>query len=257
MTKPIPKNASPVFHARGHHLDSKAVDHLLTLLGYPNYDLRQEALDNQLPGFQVEKAEPGAPLILKRQKISAGTAKKMDLGAVIYSIELALGFYVYGSTHLDEIPRAADYCNIFESLRVDAVDLLAVLCGLGGYYREQFEIQGKSVYSIEHSLISLIGVCEAVKKDMKGRSSKGSRVNRALILVIKKLLQIFRSTALSRTKGNEIKFVKFALVEAKIVKPLPANKDVPVDQRDIDFTKKVARYINQADKNTDPMPSRF
>lgn len=257
MPKPIPKNASPVFHVRGHHLDSEAVDHLLTLLGYPNYDLRQEALDNQLPGFQVEKAEPGAPLILKRQKISSGTVKKMDLGAVIYSIELALGLYVYGSTHIDEIPRAADYCNIFESLRTDAVDLLAGLSNLGGYYRDQFEIKGESIYSIEQSLASLIGVCEAVKNDMTGKSSKGSRINRALILTIKELLRIFRANAILSAKDNKINFLKFALVEAKIVKPLPANKDTPSEQRDIDFTKKVARYIYQADKSTDPMPNRF
>lgn len=257
MPQPIPKRASPIFHTRGHHLESNTVSHLLTLLGYPDYDLRQEALDHQKPGFQVDKAEPGAPLILKRQPPNSERIAKNDLGAVIRSIELALGLYVHGSIHLDEIPRAADYCNNFEPLRTDAFELLGKLSGLGGYYREQFEIKGENIYSIEQSLVSLIGVCETVINDMKGQSSKGARVNRALIVTIKELLRIFRSNACASAKNNEINFVKFALVKAKILKPLPANKDIPVDQREIDFTKKVARHINQADKSTVPSPSTF
>jgi hypothetical protein len=257
MTKPIAKNASPVFHIRGHQLRSVTVSKLLTLLGFPDYDLQQEALNHQLPGYRVENSETGDPLILNRQTENTEGLAKNDLGSVIRRVELALGLYVEGYKHLDQIPRAADYLNTFQSLRVDALGLLVRLVGLGGYYRDQFEIKGENIHSIEQSLASLVGVCEAVQNDMKGQKSKGAPVNRALIVTIKELLKIFRASAVLLTKGNEIEFVKLALVDAKILKPLPANKDKPSDQQEIDFTKKVARYISQADKSIVPMPKRF
>ncbi len=257
MPQPIPKRASPTFTIRGHALKSETVNHLLSLLGYPDYDLRQEALDHQLPGFQVEKAEPEAPLILKRQSSSSEGAAKKDLGAVIRSIELALGIYVEGSIHLDEIPRAADYRVIFKSLQGDAIKLLGSLGSLGGYYRDQFALKGAEIHDIELAIASLVDVCTAVQNDMKGQSSKGARVNRALIVTIKKLLRIFRSNASASAKSNEIEFVKLALVDARIEKPLPATPNAPLEQLDIDFTRKVARYIRQADKSTDPMPRQY
>jgi hypothetical protein len=257
MPKPIPKRASPTFTIRGNSLKSETVNHLLTLLGYPDYDLRQEALEHQLPGFQVDTADPGAPLILKRQPPNLEGVAKKDLGAVVRSIELAIGLYVDGSIHLDEIPRAADYSRIFKSLQDDALKLLIGLTGLGGYYRDQFALKNVEIHNIELAMRSLIDVCTAVQKDMKGQSSKGAPVNRALIVTIKELLKIFRSNACASAKRNEVNFVKFALVEAKILKPLPANKDNPAEQREIDFTKKVARHINQADKSTVSTPRRI
>jgi hypothetical protein len=202
MPKPIPKNASPIFHVRGHSLGSQSVARLLDLLGYENYDLRQEALDHQLPEFQVEKAESGAPLVLKRQPSSSEGAAKKDLGAVILSIELALGLYVEGSKHLDEIPRAADYDLIFSSLQVDANKLLGGIAGLGGYYRDQFALKGADIHKIEMAIASIVDVCTAVQNDMKGQSSKGTRANRALMITIKELLRIFRSNATTNATTN-------------------------------------------------------
>ena len=266
MPKPKPKGASPVFHSRPHHLKPETVTKLLSCLGYPNYDLHQEALDHQMPGWQVKKSEVGAPLILEPKPLKTTDEQPKDLGAVIRGIELALGLYVSSAKHLDEIPRPADYKNAFTPLKQQSVTLLSGLCGLGGYYRDLFAFKGEDIYALEKSLISLIGVCEAVQKDMEGKTSKGAKIDRAFGVSISLLLRLYREHAKSANKSDEAEFVKTALLDARILKPLPEkstgigkNKKIEIteEERLIDFDKKIKRFIRQADKTPVEPPQHF
>jgi hypothetical protein len=244
MPRPKPKTASPTFLAYPHTLSDGAREKLLDLLGYPGFDLRQEAIDRQMPGHRVRRSEPGAPLLLVKDP-DADKRPRTDLGMAILKIEGALGLFVDGAQHLDNIPRPADYVATFKRLRTKAADLLNDVTGTSGYFQDQFQLKGADLHAIETALAVMLDTSNKVLREFEGKSSKGARKNNALCEVIRRLRKVFRDNYSGPRTGRvkrgafqfkgeeerrELEFVKTALVDARII--MPAYRELPRLLRD-------------------------
>ena len=155
-----------------------------------------------------------------------------DPGKIILTIETALGGYLGGYPHLDDIPRPADYVATFKPLYRDVNKLINTLCQLHGYYKKQLELKGVVSHKIAQELASLLDAANAVVKDFENHPSKGARKENALIATVRQLRSIFRDHYAGprdsrRTQGavkyladwekRELEFVKVALRDANIV----------------------------------------
>ena len=112
----------------------------------------------------------------------------------------------------------------------------------------------------------MLGVCEAVQNDMKGKTSKGTTIERARTVTITQLLSLYREHAKAPNISGEADFVKTALMETKKIVPHAVQfkvfngkkvVDIPEQQRLIEFDKEIKRLIRHADKAKIEMPRRF
>lgn len=231
MPRVKPTKAAPVFHARGHSLSDGAKDKLTELLGFGKVDFLAESIRRQMPGMRLLRSEPGEPLLLEPDPdFKSGTS--VDVGKIILDVQDALGLYIHGQTHLDNVPRSAHYVAAFKPVHKDALALLTLLNGWTEYYRDQFALNGVDIYAIETALGSLMVVASKVVKENQGRSSKGAKRNTALTEVIRRLRRIFRAAYRGKVTGrnrqgafqfkaaeekSELEFVEMALLDAKII----------------------------------------
>ncbi|MGH8627512.1 MAG: hypothetical protein ACREYC_20325 [Gammaproteobacteria bacterium] len=217
MPRPKPSKALPSFYSRGHKLSDRARNKLIELLGYGKVDLFEESVRHQLPGMKILERKPGAPLRLTRDPNPQAPAPGKDVGKIILDIETALGIYVDGYQHLDDVPRPADYVAIFEPIYRDATKLLNTVGQLHGYYSEQLRLKGVIPHKIAQELASLVDAANAVVKDFENRSSKRAPKKNALTATIRKLRCIFRDHYEGprddrRRRGAwELEFVEVAL----------------------------------------------
>lgn len=214
-----------------HTLTDGARDKLLDLLGFPGFDLRQEAIDHQMLGYKFVRKDPGAPMILAKVS-SAAKRPKTNLGTALLHVESALGLFVHGAHHLDNIPRPADYVATFKRLRTKAANLLNDVAGTSGFFRDQFQLKGADLHAIERSLAVIADTSNKVLKEFEGKSSKGARKNTALCEVVRRLRKVFRDNYAEPITGRkthggfqfagaeekrELEFVKTALLDARII----------------------------------------
>lgn len=203
MPRPKPKRAEPTFVVHSHQLSAKAKSNLLKLLGHDGYDLLQESVDHQLPGMEITERELAAPLRLKRSAKPISTKPQLNLGKAIMGIEAALGLYVNGAVHIDEIPRPADYVSAFKPIEKQTAKLLNMVDGLGGYFSNQFAVKGVDQYSIQAKLIELQTFASNVVGDFNKLSSKGAKKNDALAEVVRRLRTVFRNYYRGQTTGRK------------------------------------------------------
>ncbi|MDA0577491.1 MAG: hypothetical protein O3B24_05270 [Verrucomicrobia bacterium] len=187
---------------------------MLMLLGYDVKSLTAA----ETPGYRVVKREPGAPLLV--EKIPEQETPPNDPFEAIRVVEIAIGLYIDGAQHLDNIPRPSDYRVAFQPVGRSAFKLLNTIKEWSNYYREQITKRGKNICEMERALEALVEVSAAVLREMGGKSSKGAGKKFALIEVIRWLRLAFRnhyqgkSSAMKRT---EREFVEFALLAGKII----------------------------------------
>jgi len=172
----------------------------------------------ETPGYRVVKREAGAPLQAK--KIPKPDTPSNDPFEAIRMVEIAIGLYIDGAQHLDNIPRPSDYRVAFQPVGRSASKLLNTIEEWSDCYRDQFTSRGKDISEIERALETLSDVSDAVMKEMAGKSSKGAGKKVALPEVIRLLRLAFRnhyqgkSSAMKRT---ELEFVEHALLAGKII----------------------------------------
>lgn len=232
MTKPKQKKAEPVFLAHSFSLRDEAKSKLIELLGFSDVDPLDDSVRRQLPGKKIVRRKPGAPLILGHDPDGTADETGPDVGMAILKIEAALGLYVYGAVHIDEIPRATDYVNAFKPIGKRAAELLNMLHGLGGYFSDQFTVKRADQDAIEAALMELLQVANSVVKDFEALPSKGAKKNNALAEVVRRLRRIFRDYYQGPVDGRrksgafqyraekekrELDFVKTALLDARII----------------------------------------
>lgn len=230
MPRPKPKNVSPTFISRGHPLSDEVQTELIGLLGFGKVDLLEETVRRQHPGMKILSREPGAPLQLVRDPDFVPSTGP-DMGKIILDLERALGLYVHGREHLDNIPRAADYREVFRPIRRAALKLFGTLNNLSEYHREQIDSRGAKFQELRSALGLLAGVSADIVNDFRGKSSAGRGENRALMETIGRLRGIFREyyrgprtahgasgavTSRSIEEEPEEQFVRTALDGAKI-----------------------------------------
>lgn len=227
MPRPKPKTASAVFFARAHSLSDTQKNQLLELLRYDADSLKAA----EIPGYQVLKREPGAPLLVAKVPKSDAPIKN-PYDAILY-VESALGLGVEGAQHLDNIPRPADYREAFRPVGRTAWKLLNTLTSWTEYFCGQFTLRGQDIHEVERALAILVDVSAAVTRDMAGKSSKGARKQNALTEVIRRLRRTFRDyyqgkrternrqgafESLAQWEKDELAFVDTALLAARLVR---------------------------------------
>lgn len=240
MPRPRPKQAEPVFKVNVHSLSEREKAHLLTLLGYREFDPNDREFDpwantmrHQHPGYRVHKAGGGGPVFMMRDPNASTTPPKRDPYLAILDVQAALGLYTSGEQHLDRIPRPADYREEFRRVQRATRNLLKTLADWTGYYRDQLKLKGADIQAIETALTSLADVSAAVVKDFEGKSSKGARRNIALMETVLRLRGIFREHCevprhsrkrqgafqhLADWERRELEFVQTALRYARIIR---------------------------------------
>jgi hypothetical protein len=233
MPRAKPSNASPVFTAYPHTLSDAAKVKLLELLGYGGLDLLEESVQHQFPDAKIVAREPGAPLVLARNSNSQSDAKPTNVGKAILDVERALGLYIDGAKHLDNIPRPIDYVRAVRPVRKKAYELFNEMVALSQYYSDQLKLKGVDVDSLELVLASLVDAAGKVVNEFESMPSQGARKNTALTEVIQRLRGIFRDNYRGpiterKTRGafqwkatqetQELLFVKTALLDARIIK---------------------------------------
>ena len=211
MPRPKPKNAAQMFTAPARRLSAAARAELVELLGYPEFNPDNDTIRDVIP-----------------------------------KIEQTLGLYVHGARHMDNIPRPADYREVFRPIQLEALKLFARLHKLSGYYRDQFKLKGADIYAIESALGSLAGVSDEVIKESQDKSSKGAPQNTALAVVTRQLRRIFRDSYngprterkcqgafqfLADWERSEEKFIWTALRSARII-PEQYREELPRLLRD-------------------------
>lgn len=227
MPKRKPSKASSSFFVHAHTLSDASKSELLRLLAYDESTLR----DAEYPGYRKLASELGAALRL--QKNPDYVALEKDPFQAIRDVELALGLYVDGGPHIDNVPRPADYRDTFRPIGRSAFSLMNAVTELSNYYREQFSSRGKDVHKIESSLKELVDVCAAVTREFGDKPSKGAPKQAALCEVIRRLRSIFRDYYQGPREGrakrgafqsrakwekDEADFVEAALCAARIVR---------------------------------------
>ena len=175
----------------------------------------------------------------KKHSLSEAARKQLaaqlpgvDAAAFIPAVEYALGIYMQGQQHLDNIPRPAHYRMAFKPMARDASKILKTLKGWPDWFRDQFGSRRVDLGEIEKHLFSLKTVSEDVLKGVAGKSSKGAQPHTALCETIRHLRRVFRdcdrdhlTTTRSRRgafqfradwEERELKFVGEALRDARI-----------------------------------------
>jgi len=231
MPRPKPKNAAQNFIARGHPLSEAAGAELVALLGFGKVDLLEEFVRRQHPGMKILSKEPGALLQLVRDPDFVPSTGP-DVGKIILDVEQVLGLYVNGAEHLDNVPRPADYREVFKPIQREAFKLFGTLNNLSEYYREQMDLRGAGFQELRSALGKLAGVSGDIVKDFQGQSSKGAPRNTALAEVTRRLRRIFRDNyrgprtararrgafqSLADWERREEKFIGTALLSARII----------------------------------------
>lgn len=233
MTKPKPKRAQPVFLTHSHSLSDDSKLKLKELLGFGDVDFLTDSVRRQYPGMMIVQREPGAPLLLAPDPNGAVGPAVKNIGKAILDVEAALGLYVNGAHHFDEIPRPTDYVKAFKPIEKKAIELYNLVCELGGYESNQFVLEGADQDSIEAALLELYRVAGSVIKAFDGLSSKGAKKDNARAAVVRRLRQIFHDYSQEPIIGSiqktpfkcreeaeqrELEFVKIAMEDAKIPK---------------------------------------
>jgi hypothetical protein len=186
MPKRKPSQASSNFFAHAHLLSEQDRTALLVFLRYDQAVLR----DAEYPGYRKLDSPPGAPLLLQKNPDYIELAK--DPYQAVRDVELALGLYLEGAQHIDNVPRPADYRDTFRPIGRIALELLSAVTNLTDYYREQIALNGQDIHAIERALAGLGGASAAIVNNMAGKSSKGAPKNAALYEVIRRLRRTFR-----------------------------------------------------------------
>ena len=232
MPKAKPNKSSPIFMTTGHPLSEGARKELIEILGFGRVDLLAESFSHQFPGMKALRKEPDAPLLLIRDKYPNRAISKTDFGKILGNIEVALGLYVDGAEHIDNIPRPSDYVNTFEIIRKRAIPLLQSVSGMSAYFRGQVDSEGGNIHEIEQAIGSLFDISGKIIKKFEGAQSKGAKKNTALTQVILRLRRIFRANYHGPRPGRsrqgaisyrsveekqELDFVKTALLDARII----------------------------------------
>lgn len=160
----------------------------------------------------------------------------------IGQIQLALGTFLDGREHLDNIPRAADYVSEFKKVRRDADKVRTTVAGWTDYYRDQFAIREVDIHLIENALKQLIDTASCVISDFEGQSSRGAPSKLALGETVGRLHLVFKRfyqgpetprtsrgavVAKSDVEERELEFIKVALRDANIVPKFLSERQVP------------------------------
>jgi hypothetical protein len=243
MRAPKKITASPNFMTRGHPLKPEVRDKLVEYLGFGKVDFLAESLAHQMPGMKALPTGEGAPLQLVPNKRSKVTRPKTDVGLVVLKIEVILGIYVDGASHLDNIPRPSDYVAAFTSVRDDAVKLIQAITNWTEYFRDQFSLKGANVHEIERALGQLFDVSNTVISEMSALPSKGAKKNNALAEVVRGLRNIFHANYQGKRTKRPIQggFTFLAPQEkaelAFVGEAIRSSRIVPQDYADTDLSR--------------------
>jgi hypothetical protein len=184
----------------------------------------------------AKKASPtfvvGGHALSDEAKAKIIAALGNDDALAILDTETALGNYTEGAADLDGIPRPADYVAEFKWLETKATELLVSTRNLSGYFRDQFQLKGQDLTTIEVALAALKKVSESVIADMDGEGSLGAPPNMARRITHRELRDVFEKyyrgpiteavtagaiKTPSEQDRRECEFVMTALLDAKII----------------------------------------
>jgi hypothetical protein len=201
MPRAKPNKASPHFVSHGHPLSDAAKAKLINLLDYGESNAKT-------------------------------SAQKTGLGRMILDVEQALGIYVDGAQHIDNIPRPTHYVSAFRPIEREARKLSERLFEMTYYFSDQLSTRNVEPNNIAADLLTLAEVSKTVIGTFKGKPSMGSPRNTALCEVIRRLRHIFRNKYQGPRTGRarngafqfraeeekqELAFVETALRDARVI----------------------------------------
>lgn len=200
-----PRNPPNIFCTHAHSLSEGSKRVLLECLGYPDLDLRAEAIAHQHPGKKLLSHEPGGPLRLAPDPDPIDETKKTNVGAALLGVEQWLGFYIHGANHLDEVPRPSDYVATFKPISQQALQLIEAVADLSDYYCDELVLHGKDADAIVKTLVELHSVSNCIVQEYTGKPSAGAKKHTGLADVVRQLRIIFRSNYKGPITGRKIK----------------------------------------------------